>query len=60
MTEELTAKKAYYSARTKVNELRRLWMNEYPETVDQSCYNLVMHLIDSLETAARLAGDVTE
>ena len=59
MIEDTAAKKTYYDARTKLNELRNV-MYDYPTDVDQSCYNLVMHLLDALYTAVRLAGDVTE
>ena len=60
MTEDTAAKKASYSARQKVNELRKIWTYEYPETVEQTFYNLVIHHIDALQVLVRLAGEVKE
>ena len=60
MIEDTAAKKAYYQARQKLNDLRRVMAEDYPTNVDQSCYNLVMNLLESLQTAIRLAGEVEE
>ena len=60
MIEDTKAKKAYYAARQKLNDLRRTMAEDYPTDVDQSCYNLVMNLLESLQTAIRLAGEVEE
>jgi hypothetical protein len=59
MIEDTAAKKTSYEARMKLTELRNV-MYDYPTNVDQSCYNLVMHLLDALQTAIRLAGEVKE
>ena len=60
MNEETAAAKASYSARQKVNEFRRIWMEQYPDNVDQTYYNLAMNLLDSLQTVVRLSAGVTE
>ena len=57
MIEDTAAKKASYSARNKINEFRCMWMNEYPETVDQTFYNLVMQTLDNLQVLVRLSGE---
>jgi hypothetical protein len=60
MIEETAAKKASYAAREKVNDLWKVWINEYPTTVDQTFYNLVLGQIEALRTLIRLAGEVEE
>lgn len=60
MIETMTPKQAYYRVNPRISELRTAWMGHYPTSVDQSLYNLVMNLLDSLQTAVRLAGEVQE
>ena len=60
MTEDTAAKKASYNARQKVNEFRKIWMEQYPDNVDQTYYNLAMGLLDALQTVVRLSAEVTE
>lgn len=49
-----------FSARQKVIELRSLLMEQYPDYIDQSCYNLAMNLLDGLQTVIRLSAKVEE
>lgn len=49
-----------FDARQKVIELRSLWMEQYPDYIDQTCYNLAMNLLDSLQTVIRLSTKVDE
>lgn len=49
-----------FSARQKVCELRKLWLEQYPDYIDQTYYNLAMHLLDSLQTVIRLSAKVEE
>ena len=60
MSKETKAKEAAYDGRTKVNEFRKMWLEKYPEDTDQTGYNLVMHLLDALQTAVHLAGEIEE
>ena len=60
MIEETAASKASYKARQKVNEFRKMWMEEYPDNVGQTYYNLAMNLLDALQTVVRLSAEVTE
>ena len=52
--------KVTYAARQKVLEFRRLWMEQYPDSVDQTYYNLVMSQLDIMQTLVRLAAEVEE
>lgn len=60
MKEETKAQIAAYNARTGVNQIRKKWMEEYPDNIDQSCYALVINLLDALMTAVRLSAGVEE
>ena len=48
------------AARQKVIELRSLLMEQYPDYIDQTCYNLAMTLLDGLQTTIRLSAKVEE
>ena len=60
MNYEIEVKKASYTARAKIHELRSKWMEEFPTTVDQTFYQLVMDQLDTLQVLVRLAGEVKE
>lgn len=60
MIEDTAAKKAVYEARQKINDLRKVWMEKYPDSIDQTFYNLVISHIDILMTLIRLSADVEE
>jgi hypothetical protein len=50
--------KASYEGRRMIIEFRRMWMEKYPDSVDQTFYNLVMNQLDSLQTLVRLSAEV--
>jgi hypothetical protein len=59
MSEE-SVEKACHSARVQLDDLWRKWMEEYPETVDQTLFDLVKTGIEQLKILVRLAKEVKE
>jgi hypothetical protein len=51
---------ATYEASAKINELWRIWAEQYPDYVDQTLYNLVITQIETTRTLIRLAAEVKE
>ena len=51
---------ATFKAILKVIELRKIWMEEYPDCVDQTLYNIVMEQLDILLSLIRLSAKVEE
>ena len=51
---------ATFKAILKVIELRKIWMEEYPDCVDQTLYNIVMEQLDILLSIIRLSAKVEE
>lgn len=56
----IAVNKATYEARVKINELWKIWMEQYPDYVDQTLYNLVITQIETTCTLIRLAAEVKE
>jgi hypothetical protein len=56
--EETKAERACFDARQKINELWKIWAEEYPDSVDQTFYVLVDNQIGHLKTLVRLAAKV--
>ena len=49
-----------FQTRQKVIELRKFWMEQYPDYIDQTFYHLAMNLLDSLQVVVRLSAGVEE
>ena len=52
--------KVSFDASQKIIEFRKLWMERYPDHIEQTYYNLAMGLLDSLQTVVRLSAGVEE
>jgi len=52
--------KVSFDACQKIIEFRKLWIEQYPDYIDQSYYNLAMNLLDVMLTVVRLSAGVEE
>jgi hypothetical protein len=60
MIEETKVEKACYNARQKLNELWKLWVEQYPDSVDQTLFKVVRGQIEQLRELVRLAATVKD
>lgn len=60
MSDETKAEKASREAKNKVQELWKIWVEQYPDNIDQTYYHLVISHIEILKTLLRLSAGVIE
>lgn len=60
MIEETAAEKACFGARQKLIDLWKLWVEQYPDSVDQILFKVVRSQIEQLRELVRLAATVKD